>query len=417
MTDKPTDDELIESLQQFADVLGETPSARQVYEDDDHTFRRGLYQDRFGSWNDALRAAGLPVNREQRVTKEELREELLAFADEIGRVPRQCDLNAAENRPSVSTYHRRFGSWNAALRACDLEANARWNYSREELIADLQRVAEELGRPPKYDEITARDDTASAAAYEQTFGTFNQSLKAADLERRNIKNLSKAQLLEKLKMVQEELGHTPRYNDLSDFPAAPSAYTYEQHFGTFSNALEKAGMKPHVEFQVSKYDLIRELRAVANNLGRTPQVKDFRERDDVYGVSTYHRYFGSWIEAIEAAGLEPIDRSGENHPRWKGGREGYEYYGAEWPRQREKALERDDYQCVDCGMSQAEHRSEYDTGLHVHHQRPIREYINSETLTRSEGNQLSNLVTLCHACHGKWESLPVQLDQSDCERS
>ena len=37
----------------------------------------------------------------------------------------------------------------------------------------------------------------------------------------------------------------------------------------------------------------------------------------------------------------------------EGGTDGYQYYGPEWPDQREKALERDEYESVDFGMTNA----------------------------------------------------------------
>jgi len=37
----------------------------------------------------------------------------------------------------------------------------------------------------------------------------------------------------------------------------------------------------------------------------------------------------------------------------------------------------------------------------------MREFIDADDLTRSERDRFENLVILCHACHGKWESLPL----------
>lgn len=75
------------------------------------------------------------------------------------------------------------------------------------------------------------------------------------------------------------------------------------------------------------------------------------------------------------------------------------YYGSEWDQIREQVLQRDSYECVQCGISKEGHISRYGMGLNVHHIKPFREFDDN-----SEANQLQNLVTLCAPCHGKLES-------------
>lgn len=78
---------------------------------------------------------------------------------------------------------------------------------------------------------------------------------------------------------------------------------------------------------------------------------------------------------------------------WKGGEGDTEYLGG-WTRQRERALERDFYECRVCGMSNEEHNEEHGMNLHVHHQTP------KDSFERdSEANRLTNLLTVCAACH------------------
>lgn len=71
-------------------------------------------------------------------------------------------------------------------------------------------------------------------------------------------------------------------------------------------------------------------------------------------------------------------------------------YGANWSKQRKKCLERDDRRCRVCG------KTEDDMGREpaVHHIKPRIEFAESEWMTY---NALSNLITLCHSCHGTLE--------------
>lgn len=67
-------------------------------------------------------------------------------------------------------------------------------------------------------------------------------------------------------------------------------------------------------------------------------------------------------------------------------------YGAQWPKIRKLVLQRDNYTCQACGAPERERP------LHVHHKVPLR---SSPSLEHA--NQLSNLVTLCAACHSRTE--------------
>ena len=90
-----------------------------------------------------------------------------------------------------------------------------------------------------------------------------------------------------------------------------------------------------------------------------------------------------------------------------------DYRGPNWYSQRRKALERDEYTCLHCGMDNDEHVLLWGGELHVHHIKPRRCF---EDGSDPAINHLSNLVTLCHWCHAIFEGThfsPVQLDNHD----
>ena len=96
--------------------------------------------------------------------------------------------------------------------------------------------------------------------------------------------------------------------------------------------------------------------------------------------------------------------NGENHPRWMGGYDGY--YGPDWPKQRLKAVVRDQSRCQVCNATPLE----LDSTLVVHHIQPMRlykqQYNGKEVFNRA--NRLNNLLTLCRHCHMKWEGIPLR---------
>lgn len=68
-------------------------------------------------------------------------------------------------------------------------------------------------------------------------------------------------------------------------------------------------------------------------------------------------------------------------------------YGPLWPRLRQQVRARDSYTCQVCGAA------EIDRAHDVHHKAPFRTFTSLE-----QANQLSNLITLCHACHRRVET-------------
>ena len=91
--------------------------------------------------------------------------------------------------------------------------------------------------------------------------------------------------------------------------------------------------------------------------------------------------------------------TGENSPTWKGGMP--DYYGERWARQRKKARERDDNECVICGKG----KGELPIAPDVHHIIPVTDFDDP-----NDAHDLINLVTLCRKHHSNWEGLYLRPD-------
>lgn len=91
--------------------------------------------------------------------------------------------------------------------------------------------------------------------------------------------------------------------------------------------------------------------------------------------------------------------TGEKHPNWQGGPNlgDSSSRGAGWAARREKAILRDKCKCVQCGISRSAHREKYGSDLNVNHIIPFWQH-GGKT---QQANRLSNLETLCKACHTK----------------
>lgn len=120
MTRGYTDEELLDALRAFADDHGRPPTVPEANNREELP-AASTFVFRFGSWNAAVAEAGLrPRNR--RRSDEELLADLREFAESRGEHPSALAVRAREDIDMATprTYQNRFGSWNGALEAAGL---------------------------------------------------------------------------------------------------------------------------------------------------------------------------------------------------------------------------------------------------------------------------------------------------------
>lgn len=109
-----TDQELLDDLRRVAKLLQKTTVLYGEYPEHDRCASR-VFETRFGSWNRALQAAELEVTRRQDIPDIELFENLERVWRTLGRQPRREELRKPLSAFSGGTYARRFRGWRAAL--------------------------------------------------------------------------------------------------------------------------------------------------------------------------------------------------------------------------------------------------------------------------------------------------------------
>lgn len=110
------DVELLDELRRVALHLHKATVT--INEFNDHaTFHSTTLSRRFGTWMEALDAAGLQRSRNLNITNEALFDNLAAVWLKLGRQPKYQDLTKKYSLYSSGTYEKRYGTWRKALEA------------------------------------------------------------------------------------------------------------------------------------------------------------------------------------------------------------------------------------------------------------------------------------------------------------
>jgi HNH endonuclease len=154
-----TDEQLLGELRASAERLGRSPTMKEFAADAGAKVHPQTVIERFGTWNAAKRSAGLLPRRF--VSREELLAALRRLGDELGRVPTARDLDERRGSiPSKSLYWHTFGSLPDALREAGFDV-AVGEERLDRAIAQGASLARRLGRLPKFaDWAEARRDAA-----------------------------------------------------------------------------------------------------------------------------------------------------------------------------------------------------------------------------------------------------------------
>jgi hypothetical protein len=106
-------DFLISEIERYIDEFGVLPTCEDIDKNNNYPTRHH-YRTVFGSWNSALKAAGIPIQRISLHDDTFLETEFHRFVVENNRVPSTRDFNKSEY-PSFWCYQERFGGWNNAV--------------------------------------------------------------------------------------------------------------------------------------------------------------------------------------------------------------------------------------------------------------------------------------------------------------
>ena len=118
------------------------------------------------------------------------------------------------------------------------------------------------------------------------------------------KRYSDDEILDELRACAERLGRSPTMREFAGDPATRvHPQTVIEHFGTWNEAKRRAGLVPR-RF-ATRAELVELLRRLGDELGRVPTAKDIEaHRGRLPSKSLYWHTFGSLATALREAGFD-----------------------------------------------------------------------------------------------------------------
>jgi hypothetical protein len=155
-----SDAQILNALRASAERQGRSPTMKEFAADPAAGMHPQTVIEHFGTWNAAKRAAGLMPRRF--ATREELVAQLARLGEELGRTPTAQDIRERRGTmPSTSLYWHTFGSLAVALREAGFDV-AVGEERLERALAQGAELARRIGRLPKFGDWqeARRADTA-----------------------------------------------------------------------------------------------------------------------------------------------------------------------------------------------------------------------------------------------------------------
>lgn len=139
-------------------------------------------QKRFGSWEQALCAAGLSErfdSSNKEVSKEDIISELERVSNLLGVKEFSREQFNANAKFTDAVIRRAFGTWHKAMQAAGLSTNALGKrYTDEECFENLLQVWSHYGRAPQHREMTLAPSVVGPKAYTLRWGSWTKALYA-----------------------------------------------------------------------------------------------------------------------------------------------------------------------------------------------------------------------------------------------
>lgn len=304
--------ELIDALRKLAEDVDGRPGTQDMQRDGSWSYTP--YVNEFGSWDNALRAAGFPPRSP---TDKEVIADIKRIAEQLGYPPSSFDYDKYGTWDRKVT-QRRFGEWESTVKAAGLtpRETQTHEYSPDEALAELERVNDKLDRPLHSKDLDQDPDAPSHKTFKNIFGSLDNAVRRSNIEVYRFHEPTNREILEDIRRVSSE-GEPPTRPEYDESGGGLYGYgRIEKRFGSWSQAVIEAGFHPTDiggPIPIPKDELLSELRALGDRVGGIPGYGDMQENGK-YSPGPYEAHFGSWLNALNQAGYPIEERLGTARP-------------------------------------------------------------------------------------------------------
>lgn len=223
---------------------------------------------------------------------------LIAYYNKFGKSPTKRDI------PGRDKIIFKYGSWNNALIAAGLPVNRKFNHSHKELISTLKRFYTENSKSPTSNDCNKIDYLFDFRTYLEKLNckTWSDVLLKAGLntyyERSLFIHMNDEDLLLK---INEKLKGANRYTQIyyiENHDDLPSYEYLRTRFGSWNSILKKL----NIPLNINKYtddELIKYFYDVRNKINRVPSVLEFQKYSGI-SFDYYRSRFGSWRKFLDS---------------------------------------------------------------------------------------------------------------------
>lgn len=198
----------------------------------------------YGGWRGTVEACGYrPILKSW--TKEEILKQVREIHTKFGYIPLRKEISKLGYKGLSRAAERKFNSWSNALANAGFKPKKK-RWKKEGTIEKLKEIYMSLGHSPSMRELRELGEGSLLHAGLKFFSKYNDFLKAADLKSvLEMNKWTKSDIIKELQKIQEELGRTPRRTELAVMKRYDLINAAETYFPCWSEALLAADIIPN----------------------------------------------------------------------------------------------------------------------------------------------------------------------------